>query len=71
MQMIKFTDDKGRDFLVNPDYITSITPSDSQLGGQTKMWIVGHSGYGTYSVFLNDKIVDIEAKLKKHHLKYK
>lgn len=36
---------------VNPEYVTSIQPLTGQQDGtKSRVWVVGNSGYGTYSV---------------------
>lgn len=62
----------GVDHAVNPKYVTSIEPGfrknyKPELPPRTPMvqvWVVGHSGYGTYSIDL----LDVTVEEVRHHL---
>ena len=41
----------GGDHWVNPDHVTSIEPLSAEYETlKCKVWVKGHSGYGTYSI---------------------
>ena len=65
--MIKVYDiTSGENVFLNPRYITSVLPFRSKHNdGKSRRWVVGNSGYGTYSIIttltpsgVNDLIKD-------------
>ena len=57
---------------VNPTYVTSIVPHQELLANnqpitnkKSKIWVVGHAGYGTYSIYSSLSPDEVAKKINK------
>jgi len=63
MVSVKDRDAKTVQF-VNPEYVTSITEKKFNGNGWREVWVVGHAGYGTFSICTDESALDLATRLQ-------
>lgn len=70
--MISIRDENDTEHFVNPEFVTAIKPVNRYRNGNQhdkyqiqEVWVVGNSGYGTFSISTFEKAEELAVRLEK------